>query len=173
MANTLGKLFQDIATAIRSKTGEAGTMKPAEFPAKIAQIMVGTGGGSDKNVVYKTGSIYEPTATMTIDHGVGFVPDMIGLFCLGESKATAVIQWSINFSNAIINACDGDAPGKTATMTNGVYKMGIGQVRGFETTTVPMAGVYSVTDTSFTVGGTLATLDVDCFYAWFAIGGLM
>ena len=45
MANALGTLFQNIATAIRAKTGESGTMKPAEFPEKIAAIE--TGGGSD------------------------------------------------------------------------------------------------------------------------------
>ena len=38
MANVLGELFGDIATAIRSKTGEEGTMKPAEFPNKIKSI---------------------------------------------------------------------------------------------------------------------------------------
>ena len=38
MANVLGELFGDIATAIRSKTGEEGTMKPAEFPDKIKTI---------------------------------------------------------------------------------------------------------------------------------------
>lgn len=38
MANVLGELFQDIADAIRSKTGEAGSMKPAQFPAAIAGL---------------------------------------------------------------------------------------------------------------------------------------
>ena len=45
MANALGTLFQNIASAIRAKTGETGTMKPAEFPDKIAAIE--TGGGGD------------------------------------------------------------------------------------------------------------------------------
>lgn len=44
MANALGTLFGDIANAIREKTGETGTMKPAEFPEKISGIE--TGGGS-------------------------------------------------------------------------------------------------------------------------------
>ena len=45
MANALGTLFQNIASAIRAKTGETGTMKPAEFPEKIAAIETGGGGG--------------------------------------------------------------------------------------------------------------------------------
>lgn len=49
MANALGTLFQNIASAIRAKTGETGTMKPAEFPEKIAAIE--TGGGSDVEIV--------------------------------------------------------------------------------------------------------------------------
>ena len=52
MANTLGQLFGDIANAIRSKTGETGTMKPAEFPEKIGAIEVG--GGSSADVRYVT-----------------------------------------------------------------------------------------------------------------------
>ena len=38
MANVLAELFQNTAAAIREKTGEAGTMKPAEFPEKIRAI---------------------------------------------------------------------------------------------------------------------------------------
>mgnify|MGYP006991665589 CR=1 FL=1 len=48
MANALGTLFQNIASAIRAKTGETGSMKPAEFPEKIASIE--TGGGSDVDI---------------------------------------------------------------------------------------------------------------------------
>lgn len=50
MANALGELFGDIANAIRSKTGDTGTIKPAEFPAKIVAIESGSGsGGSGGN----------------------------------------------------------------------------------------------------------------------------
>lgn len=41
MANVLAELFQNTADAIREKTGETGTMKPAEFPDKIREISVG------------------------------------------------------------------------------------------------------------------------------------
>lgn len=54
MANALGTLFSDIANAIRDKNGETVTMKPAEFPAKIAAIETGggSGGGSLPAGVY-------------------------------------------------------------------------------------------------------------------------
>lgn len=41
MANVLGELFGDIASAIREKTGDEGTMKPAQFPEKISGIETG------------------------------------------------------------------------------------------------------------------------------------
>lgn len=43
MANALGKLFGDIASAIKIKRGEPETVKykPAEFPSKISEISVG------------------------------------------------------------------------------------------------------------------------------------
>lgn len=42
MANVLGELFQDIADAIRGKTGETGTMKPIDFPSAIQGIEAGS-----------------------------------------------------------------------------------------------------------------------------------
>lgn len=47
MANVLGELFSDIAGAIREKTGDVATMKPALFPEKIRGISSGGGGSSD------------------------------------------------------------------------------------------------------------------------------
>lgn len=44
MANVLGTLFQDIADAIRTKTGGTGTMAPADFPGEILSI---TGGAEE------------------------------------------------------------------------------------------------------------------------------
>ena len=48
MANALKTLFTDIASAIREKTGEEGTMKPIDFPTKISEI---TGGGGSSDLV--------------------------------------------------------------------------------------------------------------------------
>lgn len=46
MANVLAELFQNTANAIREKTGEEGSMKPAEFPEKIRSIQTGGTGGT-------------------------------------------------------------------------------------------------------------------------------
>ena len=42
MSNQLSQLFQDVADAIRNKTGDTATMKPTEFADKIAGINIGT-----------------------------------------------------------------------------------------------------------------------------------
>lgn len=44
--SVLSDLFTDIAGAIRGKTGEESTMKPIDFPAKIAGITTGDTGGT-------------------------------------------------------------------------------------------------------------------------------
>lgn len=52
MANVLGELFQNIADAIRSKTGSTDKLKPNQFPEAIEGIT--TGGGSSADVRYVT-----------------------------------------------------------------------------------------------------------------------
>ena len=77
MSNVLGTLFGDIAEAIRSKTGEAGTMKPAEFPDKIAGISVGGGSGGDGEWVIASGSVDGNGDVLTVTHGLGVIPDIV------------------------------------------------------------------------------------------------
>lgn len=69
MANVLAELFQNTANAIREKTGEQGTMKPAEFPEKIRSIQLGTGGTEPNLIplsVTENGNYYP---TLSIEHG--------------------------------------------------------------------------------------------------------
>lgn len=61
MANVLAELFRNVASAIREKTGESGTMKPAEFPDKIREIEAGSSSGSANLIpltVTKNGKYY-------------------------------------------------------------------------------------------------------------------
>lgn len=83
MANVLGELFGDIATAIRSKTGEEGTMKPAEFPAKIKSI--------GETVIYEL----EEVSGFAFDSSTGsYTPGLVfpSAFSLGEGK-TYRVNW--------------------------------------------------------------------------------
>lgn len=62
--NVLGTLFGDIADAIRAKTGDTATMKPNEFPTKISEIEVGSGGGGETTDVIPQKE-YFPLQTIT------------------------------------------------------------------------------------------------------------
>lgn len=85
MSNVLGELFQDIANAIRTKTGSSGTMKPSEFPERILQIITGDGGegggdpgggetvtrGVSQKIAYSSGSFNRLSHINITATGVG------------------------------------------------------------------------------------------------------
>lgn len=64
MANVLAELFQNVASAIREKTGDTGTMKPAEFPEKIRGISTGGGEINLVPLVVTENGTYLPTANI-------------------------------------------------------------------------------------------------------------
>jgi len=84
MANVLGTLFGNIANAIREKTGETGTMKPAEFPDKIKEIEVGGGGAQF------TEYLAETTFTNAYQEGVGAFAYLV------EIEAAVAEAWFAN-----------------------------------------------------------------------------
>lgn len=73
MANVLGELFGNIAAAIREKTGEEGTMKPIEFPEKIAAIESGGGGGQISRTYMNINGDYNTRVNVNF----GFKPDIL------------------------------------------------------------------------------------------------
>ena len=75
MSNVLGELFGDIANAIREKTGDTATMKPAEFPSKISGIEVGGGGGLKFKRQYVSGISSTWGYRVSVDFG--FKPDIL------------------------------------------------------------------------------------------------
>ena len=152
-------------------------------PANIAQGVdiagiIGTlaGGGGGKNITFKTGQVNasNTASKLTVEHGLGIVPDIILLFAIEKSTyASMNLMWSITFSKAFIDACGGTSPGQTALRTNGQYTLSFSQSsEGFESQTEPYSGVYAVTDTSFKIGGTYGALETGQIYAWKVIGGL-
>lgn len=69
MANVLGELFGDIASAIREKTGEEGTMKPAAFPDRIRGIG-GSEGEIKENVSWGESSSSDPVSGSLTGNGI-------------------------------------------------------------------------------------------------------
>ena len=68
MANVLAELFQNVAGAIREKTGDTGTMKPAEFPDKIRAIEGGGGNAVLVPLSVTKNGVYRPS-TINVEVG--------------------------------------------------------------------------------------------------------
>jgi uncharacterized repeat protein (TIGR02543 family) len=100
MANVLGELFQDIADAIRSKTGSTDTLKPNQFPEAIEGITTGGGGSSaDERVKYVT-FVYEENGE-TKEHSYPVIKgdtchDPAALGLINPTKASTV-QYNYTF----------------------------------------------------------------------------
>lgn len=233
--STLSVLFANIAEAIRNKTGDTATMKPAEFPAKIESINVGIdatiltdvpieldfangnqtvtaedgtviksaiiqqpetlipaniasgvtiagvigelvagGGGSEaKNLTFVSGDFTPTTATMTVSHSLGCVPDMIIVCCTHGGYATSKLLLSVAFSDAAISAFGGSSPGVSALTSAATSALTLAQENGIESTTAPMSGIYSATKTSFMVGGSIWGLSTAGAYRYIAVSGMV
>ena len=84
--SVLSDLFQEIADAIRTKTGEEEKFPPADFADKILSIVAGSGdgggsgggsgGSSIGGLIVKTGSTTTGKRT-SVGHGLGQLPDLV------------------------------------------------------------------------------------------------
>ena len=174
--SVLGTLFSDIAAAIREKTGETGTMKPAQFPEKIRGIE--TGGGA--KLVAASG-IVEPTATvMTVEHNLGVVPDIV-IFVLrsGTTKTHQTLIYALGGSQAAIDSSGGTL---SNTAVGKTYNLGMPYgVDRNKSNQVTYGMIRQANASTFVVGGaTNNTLDWSSAtdtgdrpsYEWVVIGGL-
>ena len=172
MSNVLGTLFGDIAAAIRAKTGDAGKMKPAEFPGKILSIVAG---GGDKTLEFATGEFQVTTAGVKkVTHNLGVTPDIVMYFLslLDEgatlTKSSNIITGEIAFSAEMIK----DGAVRKFYLINGSSfgaSYGINEKPEWDDTFL----VSNANPEWFTLG----TAEANYFfpnakYRWVAIGGL-
>lgn len=113
MANVLGALFQDIADAIRVRSGETGKIKPADFPDKIAAIETGGGGGG------ATITEFLPTTTATNQYFELFGAFAMTVF-IDEDTYNA---WEEN-SEPVVVECDGQTYTCEVQDLNGAASVG-------------------------------------------------
>lgn len=190
MANALTTLFTDIAIAIRSKNGEGEEVKyaPSEFPSKILDIPTSGGGSTVEGLSVKTGNIYTTSSIVTVEHGLGHIPDII-FFYSRNAPVTSKVFMTVGFSTAFYNSCPGSFSLLYYKGTSGSM-MATYNNEGFENVTNYIASRYGavqkVTTTSFTVGGSSQGVDttsqtttdtsgnnVSCgWYEWMAISGI-
>lgn len=162
--NVLGVLFSDIADAIRGKTGDTATMKPAEFPEKISGIETGnSGGNSADGVWYVASDSFTPTTkSWTVSHNIGVIPELIVVY-IGATPQANCLLFGVGFSENMMSAFAegssnipgfvcmlGSSGGTTTSMSftpieaNGAYNSFSGSDLGV---------IRNATATSFTVGG--------------------
>ena len=174
--SALSELFSGIAGAIRSKTGETGTMKPMEFPEKIAGIR--TGGSGDRTPVFNTGTFTPGGANRatTIEHGLGVVPDVALIFPISASPTTATgFLSTVNYSLAFANATGAKAQ---SYINNGspmtALDMAEYHIERNEANMKAMSLPRGATDKLFYVDGDSTTyLATNLKYCWMAFGNLV
>lgn len=171
--NVLGMLFGEIAEAIRSKTGDTATMKPAEFPEEIGSIEVG-------GKTYRfTRNYAKPTKSteLTITHYCGVVPDIVFIYAAGV-PGTGYFQFCIGYSKAMLAAMKGADLGSMSYGVSSSTSSSSGRdTNGIDADTndsvyTEYGGVRNATSSQFTIGGTKAKLDTNKYYHYMLIYGL-
>jgi hypothetical protein len=185
MANVLGELFQDIADAIREKTGGSGTMKPMDFPLAIAGIETGGSGGVNKNVVVESGEFTAPSTPtiQTITHGLGCKPDVL-ILVMSDHGAGSIVDYSVlhitfivQYSQALTDVYGGTLKGLLGTLRTPSQASGIGAADFSDQREMLhdyMGAFFVNNDTTFQVGTDNKTciLRPGATYRWYLIGGL-
>lgn len=190
--NVLGTLFQDIADAIRRKTGDTAKIVPADFPKEINSIVVGTGGGGGGtetglgDLKIARGSFNAGTGyRKTITHGLGKMPDMVAVWYadtygsadkVAAHAAKTSIYFAIGFHSSL------------AEVTNGykgyaqmIGSLGLGASRYIDdTTSISNYNIVCPDDKTFYLGtpnnGSNTTgnglFAENTTYEWLAISGM-
>ena len=175
----LETLFIDIANAIRVDATEP-KFNPLDFPAKIAEAIAASSGKGDYLPEFKfTQGRFEATeGIMTIEHGMGIVPDFIVVI----SRYTYVpgtINSAFGFSTAALEAFGGDCEGFAAVCMAGASAGSIAILavdKGFDDSSLsPSSGcVQAVNTNTFTIGSSNFSLNYTSYssYTWYAYGGI-
>jgi len=172
-SNVLATLFRDIADSIRKKTGYTETMKPSEFPSKIALINAAS---PISGLKYVADVIKVDGVVATINHNMGHVPDIIIMYNGGIPENNSVIL-SIAYSSAMLESIGGGYKSRVNFALAGVGSTTVSSNVGMEMEInqdslmyEQCGGIRSVTDTSFMVGSDSYVLNGT--YNWIAIGGI-
>lgn len=174
--SVLSDLFQNIADAIRTKTGDTAAMAPASFPDNILSIVTGgNSGDSSINLQYATGSVKPTSTTATVSHGMGVVPDIVCVFA-NHIPADKKIILSLGFSTAAHEKFGLDEYASKTYACYSTSSMTFSNTNGMEeaaSSNDDFGHVRNVTVSTFTFGGTgNITAYSGKQYQWFAIAGL-
>ena len=170
MSNVLGNLFEEIANAIREKTGGTDTMKPAEFPAEIASIPVGGGGGE---WISATGSFKPTSNTYVLNHNLGVAPDIFFIYYFASNAltgTTSLLMCGMALSQKLIGDAVSSGAGYSYVFNpNTKIPMIFGITQGLESlASGAFGGIGGATPTQITLGSSIANLITGGEYKWTA-----
>ena len=189
MANVLGELFAEIANAIRGKTGEDGTMRPIDFPARISNISTRDVSGMSLKFVKDD---FKPTSTeYVIEHNLGVIPD---IFIVTEythsteQKTGNMLKSAVGYGTKMMELLKNVIAYPGCTTYAMIYKyegddhfnsttrsVGDDSIIVECTDNQQIYGTLrSATSTTIRIGGTnsMIKLDTNTDYQYIAIGGL-
>ena len=148
----------------------------------LATVNVPTSGNSGeetKNYKYKTGFIDRGQATngaMTIDHGLGEVPDIVIFFLHDTYKGTEnCLILASGYSQAMLTALGGGYLNKINITMHGTDILSFSSNVGIEfppSTSWSGACLRNATSTEFTVGNDTYPISSQYGYTWIAISGI-
>lgn len=169
--SVLSDLFADIAAAIRSKNGEEGTMKPAQFPGKISALTVAN--AENTGLKFAEGDFYpDGSGADTITHGMGVVPDVVVIFpsrAFDANETDEVLLSAVGFSQA---AMDASGAKSTTYIPNGSSFATPYPLTDNTENMVVLGLPRGATTELFYVGGGQYSYIPGCRYRWIALGNL-
>ena len=173
--SALSDLFQNIADAIRTKTGDTATMAPATFPDHILAIPTGGSGDGEVNSDIVIATDWTTSSNRgsirTVTHGLGVVPDIIYICwtALGKTPTSQILFQAVGFSQAFAQAHGIEGQYMVYNGSNGAF---VGVSSEILVDASSNYCIYGATETQFTFGSTNYPLDTSQNYRWLAIGGL-
>ena len=139
--------------------------------------------GTAPEFTYATGTFYPSETTHTVEHNLGYVPDVMILWT-SQTPVAGTMFFSVGYSGAMLSALGEDAY-SFVVMVTAAGSLAPQTKEGFEGTSLTNGDNYgfirAVNTETFTVGGSFAALQntgyvkdgVECgAYSWLAIGGL-
>ncbi len=177
MANVLATLLGDIANAIRSKTGSSEKMSPKDFPIYINNIVVDGGDDSGKEWKFASGATTSTGGALTINHGLGDVPDIIYVKMTKSSDDTIYFVGALQFSDAMTNAIGSDDARGIAYVMGNIGLVTLTLKDGVESESPLFADMYGqirkANANNFTVGGGSVTpIPSGRTVNWWAVSGI-
>lgn len=170
--SALSELFQDIADAIRSKTGNSGKMKPIDFPNEILNIEAGGSGGGGGTVVSKSGTfIATADKDVVVTHDLGVTPDLIVVWTNEPFTGTGLLVSIGKGPKLYDSSTKAHIAGyQNPNDTDKLYWL-TGGLDSVAATNKAMP-IYGANASTFTVGGTMLRLGVDKEY-YYEVTGIL